>query len=85
MAAPTLFGPAELMPQTAAWVCVACGTVLPADVFPCPICRGRRWEPAGPLMGSALGALYGPPRTEQQPTNTRPRRRDGRNGEGGVR
>jgi hypothetical protein len=61
---PTLYGPSELMPETAAWVCVRCGTVLPSDVFPCPVCRGRLWEPAGPLYSSAFGLFYGPTRKE---------------------
>jgi hypothetical protein len=60
-ATPTLFGPADLGVPTDGWVCLRCGTVWPADVFPCPIDGSRGWAASGPLHSSAIGTTqYGP-------------------------
>lgn len=64
---PTLFGPADSTIPTAAWVCLHCGTVNPRDVWPCMVCKRRAWAAAGPLYGSALGAMYGDPKKTGDP------------------
>lgn len=57
----SLFGPGDLHVPTAGWICLHCGTVWPADVFPCPIDGCREWKVTGPLYGSAIGTTqYGP-------------------------